>query len=502
MPPRMIVQLVVLCLFGRSAGHGQFSPGELSRGHQKLEGLDNCSQCHEIGNEISGQKCLTCHVEIKSAIDARRGYHFAVSTKRCVTCHKDHLGRDVQTTVFDRRTFDHQTTSFALTGKHASIRCEECHTAAFIRNPDVVKVLSSTPHATFLGLSSTCISCHEDRHRESLGGECQLCHTSEKWSPASSFDHAKTKYALTGKHVSVQCNKCHHEIGTTAKDQPLFFTIKSFTDCSPCHNSPHAERFANQSCTSCHTTEAWRLPKEKTFDHNLTKFKLLGRHATVRCEQCHVRSEKTSFAAAFKIQHTACKDCHKDFHRGEFLKKYDNDCEKCHTENAFRPATFTVEMHSQTRFDLTGAHTATPCLKCHTPASDGWTSFHFAAFRCESCHKDVHDGQFATRMAELSCAACHTTDIWKPQRFDHSTSRFPLSGRHINVLCERCHQSTSVSGKMVVQYRGVSMSCQSCHPDVHANQFARENATDCSRCHTAALWQTPSFDHDSQSSFR
>ena len=45
----------------------QFSPGELSRSHQKLEGAQNCTQCHEIGKEISGQKCLGCHEEIKTS---------------------------------------------------------------------------------------------------------------------------------------------------------------------------------------------------------------------------------------------------------------------------------------------------------------------------------------------------------------------------------------------------------------------------------------------------
>jgi hypothetical protein len=158
-------------------------------------------------------------------------------------------------------------------------------------------------------------------------------------------------------------------------------------------------------------------------------------------------------------------------------------------------------MHTQTHFELSGAHTATPCIRCHTPAADGWTSFHFVSFNCESCHKDIHAGQFSGRMVEKSCATCHTTDTWKPQLFDHATARFPLTGRHVNVQCERCHQSTSVSGKLVVQYRGVSMSCQSCHPDVHANQFAKENVTDCSRCHTAVLWRSLAFDHNTQSTF-
>ena len=85
----------------------QFSPGDLAWAHEKLEGMNHCADCHEVGKEISGMKCLTCHTLIKKELDMRRGYHFAVSTNNCVTCHKDHLGKDAQITVFDRKRFDH-----------------------------------------------------------------------------------------------------------------------------------------------------------------------------------------------------------------------------------------------------------------------------------------------------------------------------------------------------------------------------------------------------------
>jgi hypothetical protein len=40
------------------------------------------------------------------------------------------------------------------------------------------------------------------------------------------------------------------------------------------------------------------------------------------------------------------------------------------------------------------------------------------------------------------------------------------------------------------------MVCEACHADVHAKQFARQQAkTDCSTCHNADRWKPSTFDH-------
>ncbi|TAK61956.1 MAG: hypothetical protein EPO24_05385, partial [Bacteroidetes bacterium] len=84
---------IVLSILITDVAYAQFSPGELSRAHEQLEGTTNCTQCHEVGKEISGGKCLNCHLEIKQQLDLKRGFHFHTSTARCVTCHKEHLGK-------------------------------------------------------------------------------------------------------------------------------------------------------------------------------------------------------------------------------------------------------------------------------------------------------------------------------------------------------------------------------------------------------------------------
>ena len=60
----------------------QFSPGKLSTAHADLEGISNCTKCHDIGNKISEQKCLDCHKEIQTLISADRGYHAYSDVKK------------------------------------------------------------------------------------------------------------------------------------------------------------------------------------------------------------------------------------------------------------------------------------------------------------------------------------------------------------------------------------------------------------------------------------
>jgi hypothetical protein len=64
----------------------------------------------------------------------------------------------------------------------------------------------------------------------------------------------------------------------------------------------------------------------------------------------------------------------------------------------------------------------------------------------------------------------------KAQRFDHSRTKFPLTGRHQRVDCEKCHTKT---------LEGNASTCISCHKkdDVH-----RGRRKDCARCHTTNRW--------------
>lgn len=486
-----------------SAGKGfaQFSPGELTRAHHNLEGTQQCARCHDVGREISGTKCLTCHLPIKHELETKQGYHFSVSEKKCVTCHKDHLGIDARITIVDPLQIDHKQTGFALTGKHGSIKCEQCHSAKNIKDPLVIASLSEKSRTTYLGLETKCVSCHEDRHQGKLGTSCQSCHTTTSWTSIPAFDHSKTKFVLTGKHETVSCSKCHAAITSKADNHVVNLSTKAFNDCTPCHTSPHTAKFSSRSCSSCHTTQAWNSTVSASFDHNQTAFKLIGRHAEVKCQQCHHSQPNAPSGSSLKLPHAKCMDCHADYHDGQFTKAFNNDCAKCHTEQGFRPSTFSMNDHSRTQMKLTGAHAAVPCGKCHAASEGSKAPFHFANLTCETCHKDVHRGQFNKIMGKNGCASCHSSEDWHVVRYDHSRTNFTLTGKHSVVQCKECHVSAVKGSPESMKFKGTAHECQACHKEVHVKQFEVHGATACEPCHKTTSWHTLAFDHNVQSTF-
>ena len=231
----------------------QFSPGDLSRPHQNLDGPKNCTQCHEVGSAISGEKCLSCHTEIGQMITSRHGYHFSVKSRACIECHKEHLGRDAVTYLFNKRNFEHAQTGFTIGGKHALLECEKCHDRKFISDPDVKKVLSDHPHPTFLGVSQACTSCHQNPHEEAEQQRCLTCHTDAGWNVVKKFDHSTTHFVLLGKHRTVECKQCHVTLAQKNPGTPKVFTVANFAACEACHTSPHTQKLQQQKCTACHS---------------------------------------------------------------------------------------------------------------------------------------------------------------------------------------------------------------------------------------------------------
>jgi hypothetical protein len=131
--------------------------------------------------------------------------------------------------------FDHDLSSFALLGQHVAVPCEQCHL---------------TP--TYAGTAADCYSCHQaaDRHRGSLGRECESCHSPNGWN-IWTFDHARsTGFALEGAHGKLECAQCHREPPTE---------VKLGRDCASCHvkDDVHLGEFGRQ-CQRCHSTISFR----------------------------------------------------------------------------------------------------------------------------------------------------------------------------------------------------------------------------------------------------
>lgn len=480
----------------------QISPGDLTRAHRDLEGIENCTQCHTIGKALSNRKCLSCHKEIETRIAAKKGYHATIDGKQCVECHKEHHGKDFEIVHFDRKKFNHTEAGYALEGKHASIRCEQCHEKSKIVAADI-KIFSDERKAkTFLGVSKECLSCHKDEHRGQFKASCLTCHTFSAWKPAEKFSHDQAQFTLTGAHAKVECASCHKK--TWAGGSTVQFVHLKFNTCRSCHTDPHKGKF-RQECSSCHTVDSWHQVKGGTFDHSKTQFPLKGKHAALKCEKCHAKNSEWKNASGERGFHITrfrrCGDCHEDAHARQFRQRKDRGaCESCHHEDGFIPADYTIRQHAQTRFVLTGGHIATPCEKCHQSGKVKAKSsrlFHWAqAPTCITCHKDIHNGQFAKKMTN-GCETCHTTDAWNQLRFSHDKTKFPLRGKHALIECSQCHKSEN----NIVRYVGITRQCAACHEDQHAGQFMAGGKTECEKCHTDKSWHELLFNHDTQSRF-
>ena len=520
------------------------SPGALARPHAHLEGLQNCTKCHAAGQRFSMDKCLDCHKELRPSIQSGKGFHGRLSDKACESCHHDHQGRDFQMIDWDHRgqsSFDHGKTGWVLQGKHAKVKCADCHDARRVTDPAVKEVLGKG-RKSMLGAPATCAGCHFDEHRGQVGNDCQKCHDASAWKPATKgFDHAQTRYPLQGAHAKVPCAKCHAPVtdpeGRHSFPQavaPTYARLKPipFQLCTDCHKDPHQARFG-ALCVTCHLVEGWKVMKgqagaEKTAFHDKTRYPLRGAHVQVDCKACHGPWDAQAKAKYKDVPFGACTDCHLDSHVGQLGAKGSPKaaCDRCHAVQGWVPVRFERAEHQTTRYPLDGAHVAVACDRCHAkdpalaqkvpPAvraemrrehrpvkvseaslvrpADGQP---FDGRRCATCHRDVHQGQFEKRMAVEGCAACHDTASFARTRFDHARdTKFRLDGKHGRTACASCHATAKgKDGKPYVRYAGAPVDCARCHADPHAAQFAVKKVTACASCHGVEDWKKLKFVH-------
>lgn len=505
--------------------HAQISPGPLAAAHEKLEGALQCSTCHGTGGKAGmTPRCLDCHKDIAWLAARRLGLHGTEAAQPCASCHPDHAGREfklVTWTEGDSTRFDHRRTGWLLDGRHRTAECGDCHQAEFRRSPVAAMSRRSTSGPGWLGLDRACGTCHEDIHRGTLAVNCLECHDTRDWKPAPKFDHAKTRYPLTGKHLDVRCNECHLDpkraIARNAAGQAIpVYRPLPFKQCSTCHEDPHRGGLG-AACADCHETAGFRRVARGKFDHDRTRYPLQGRHAAVPCAKCHVdfstpRGKKPSFSS--------CTACHADPHAGTAtLAAKPVDCVACHGLEGFRPATFTVSQHRNTRYPLEGKHAQLKCGACHLKNPAGFSPsrlgssgvlMHPSAGRCRDCHGDDHGPQLAgTEFTD--CASCHRVAGWKPTTFgilNHAKLRLMLDGRHAEIACSACHGPNrpglpplpprSWLGRAGVDLRPKETDCVSCHVDTHQGRFAsggaRPQPAGCVACHDTRRFRPSTVD--------
>jgi len=432
-------------------------------GFQSTGGHKNvaCIDCHSSGYNNTPSDCYSCHTQDFNNVSDPNHQTNNLSHD-CLDCH------DVNS--WSPATFDHNQTSFQLTGGHKYVSCIDCHSSGYNNTP------------------TNCYSCHtqdfnnvsDPNHQtNNFSHNCLDCHDVNNWSPAT-FDHNQTGFQLQGGHYNVSCIDCH---SSGYNNTP--------TDCYSCHTQDfnnvsdpnHQTNNFSHSCLNCHTINKWT---PATFDHNQTDFQLTGGHNNVSCVDCH--------SSGYNNTPTDCYSCHTQDFNGvsnpnHQTNNLSHSCLNCHTINAWEPATFD---HNQTGFQLTGGHNNVSCIDCHSSGYNNTPS------DCYSCHtqdfNNVSDPNHQTNNFSHNCLNCHTVNAWEPATFDHDKTDFPLTGQHRYEDCTNCHSSG---------YSNISTDCYSCHQSDYNNTSDPNHAsvqfpTQCQDCHNTSDWDQSTWDHDAQ----
>jgi hypothetical protein len=241
---------------------------------------------------------------------------------------------------------------------------------------------------------------------------------------------------------------------------------------------PHRSLDSATQCTTCH------------------KF---GGEATLKCLDCH---------GEIASRLSARRGLHASYHLNPASSQ---KCARCHSEHNgldFPLVKWDLKTfdHKQTGYVLEGKHAGLACNRCHTAehisqveratikVKDLSRTYLGLASACAGCHQDPHSGRLGQ-----NCQQCHNTTDWKNTagQFDHSKTRYPLTGLHAEVACQKCH-TPGADNKP--RYVGLPFGkCSDCHSDPHHGSFAQQS---CQSCHNTSGWKrvataalNQNFDH-------
>jgi len=249
----------------------------------------SCVSCHRAENarQYAGAptSCVDCHRS--DYMGAKNPSHVnAGFSTECEGCH------EITAMRWSGGGFDHNRTSFPLTGAHVAVQCQSCHT-----------------NGNYQLVYNDCYQCHASdfagtsNPNHVTGGfshNCEQCHSTVNWS-STSFDHSTTNFPLTGAHIATQCQSCH----TNGNYQLVY------NDCYQCHvsnfnsatNPNHVVPSFSHDCVLCHSTVAW---SPSTFAHDTQYFRIYsGKHRGQwsLCSQCH--------PSATDFNNFTCFNCHR-----------------------------------------------------------------------------------------------------------------------------------------------------------------------------------------------
>jgi hypothetical protein len=372
----------------------------------------------------------------------------------------------------------HNATAFRLEGKHQALACESCHL-----------------NGQYRGTPNTCYGCHwvrrkDDRFLTQLGTECEACHRPTSWA-AVRWDHGgQTGIVLNGNHRQIACESCHR--GASVRSAALACVSCHQTDFDRTTTPNHRAAGFPVTCESCHrpSDSTWQNGGGGGFSHG-SVFPLVGTHATLACQSCHVNNR-------YQGTPRDCVGCHLPEYNAaqnpnHVAAGFATTCDTCHrpTDSQWRGAGF----NHNAVFALVGNHATQACAACHVN-----NRYRGTPRDCVGCHLPEYNAarnpNHQAANFPSTCDTCHrpTDPRWEDAGFNHNAV-FALVGNHATQACAACHVNN--------RYRGTPRDCVGCHlPEYNAardpNHVAANFPTTCDSCHrpTDPQWRGAGFNHN------
>ena len=195
-----------------------------------------CGDCHINNNynlTSANTACVSCHLKDYNTATTPINHIQVGFPTTCQLCH--------DTTLWTNGKFDHNTTTFPLTGYHTQVACATCH----VNN-------------NYTTLPTNCYGCHQADYNATTNPvhkaaptvfttNCTTCHNTTAWTGAT-FNH--TWWSMTHGGANGVCATCH----TNPNDYMVF-------QCTNCHAKPQTDAthqgnpnyvYNSVNCYQCH----------------------------------------------------------------------------------------------------------------------------------------------------------------------------------------------------------------------------------------------------------
>lgn len=365
-----------------------WNPGELDSAH-RFFGAE-CKTCHEHAFlTVRDSACSTCHVNTKAHADAAVFNLPELGDARCVSCHKDHNGKDGMIST-DQRL------------------CSDCHSDLKSNTRDATKLVDiddfGTGHPEF----------HVNLPAWNAAGEftpdAQLWSASLKENSGLKFDHEKHLKAdglnTPDGRKTLTCVNCHTPEAGGATMKPIAFETMcrdchklGFDSLAPDREVPHADVGA----------------VIYTLDEFYARRGLEGGYADARAPgivQERRRPGSPPLSRQEQVEALAwARDRARETARTLFTGKA---CVTCHTisepsasDNEWKIAPVRVAgiWYAKARFDHS-RHATQQCLDCHAGASASKQAEDLLVPGIDNC-RQCHGGSHAKDKVASTCIACH-----------------------------------------------------------------------------------------------